>query len=114
MPKPRPHVEIRGVYGGVPTELLEGGRRLADAGVNAVWLGSGALTAERIAFLRREEARVFAEFNTMHEARYLDEHPDAAPIGPDGEVCPAPDGWQGVCPSHPDYRADRMEAFRAV
>jgi threonine dehydratase len=91
---------------------LDRGETLADYGVNAVWLGSGSLTAERIAILRDQGARVFAEFNTMHHAAYLAEHPDAAPIGVNGKVCPPPDGWQGVCPTHPGYRADRMAAFR--
>src|ERR687894_761133 len=49
---------------------------------------------------------------TMPEATYLKDHPDAAPVGSDGKPCPPPDGWQGVCPTHPDYRKARMEAFR--
>jgi hypothetical protein len=32
----------------------------------------------------------------------------------DGEVCPAPHGWQGICPTHPGYRKFRMDAFREV
>jgi hypothetical protein len=75
-------------------------------------MGSGSLTAERIAILRDQGAHVFAEFNTMHHAAYLTDHPDAAPIGVDGQPCPPPDGWQGVCPTHPGYRTDRMSAFR--
>jgi hypothetical protein len=48
----------------------------------------------------------------MHHALFLREHPDAAPVGADGEVCPPPDGWQGICPTHPGYRENRMNAFR--
>lgn len=114
MREPRRHVEIRGIYGGVPTQILDRGKTLADYGVNAIWIGSGGLTAEGIALLREQGSQVFAEFNTMHDAAYLREHPDAAPVGTDGAVCPPPDGWQGVCPTHPGYRAYRMEAFRAV
>jgi hypothetical protein len=105
-------IAIRGIYGGVPTQLFERGRSLADFGINAVWIGSGSLTQERIELLQHQGARVFAEFNTMHDASYLKDHPDAAPIGDDGRVCPPPDGWQGVCPTHPGYRRARMEAFR--
>ncbi len=111
---PRPWVGVRGIYGGVPTPLTEGGRTLASSGVNAVWIGSGGLDAATIDRLHAQGARVFAEFNTMHEAGYLEAHPDAAPVGPDGRRSPAPGGWQGVCPTHPGYRRDRMEAFRAV
>ena len=109
---PRPHVQIRGIYGGVPAELLEDGKTLTDHGINAIWMGSGSLTTERVALLKRQGARVFAEFNAMHVAGYLKDHPDAAPVGTDGDVCPAPQGWQGICPTHPGYRKSRMEAFR--
>jgi hypothetical protein len=111
-PGARPSVAIRGMYGGVPTQLLEGGRSPADSGINAVWVGSGALDSTPIETLRRQGVKVFAEFNTMHDASYLNDHPDARPVGADGRPCPPPDGWQGVCPTHPGYRAARMEAFR--
>jgi hypothetical protein len=110
----RPHVTIRGVYGSVPVELTEQGKTLADQGINAVFTGSRGLTTERVAFLKRQGVRVFAEFNTMHVAGYLKDHPDAAPVGADGDVCPAPHGWQGICPTHPGYRKSRMDAFRKV
>jgi hypothetical protein len=87
---------------------------LDDYGINAIWLGSGAVTNERLALLRGAGVKVFAEFNTMHEAGYLRDHPDAAPVGADGEVSPPPDGWQGICPTHPDYRRYRMDAFREL
>src|SRR5579871_4206077 len=110
----RPHIAIRGIYGGIPTELLTQGRALADYGVNAIWMGSGSLSAESIALLREQGAQVYAEFNSMHEGGYLAVHPDAAPVGADGAICPPPDGWQGLCPTHPGYRRHRMDAFRAV
>jgi hypothetical protein len=109
-------VTVRGIYGGVPTQIFERGKTLEDYGVNAVWIGSGSISRELLASLRARSKtlKVFAEFNTMHEASYLKEHPDARPIGTDGKASPAPDGWQGVCPTHPGYRRERMDAFRAV
>ena len=107
-------VKIRGIYGGVPTQILDRGQTLADYGVNAVWFGSGGLRKEVIDLLRKQNAQVFAEFNTMHEAGYLKEHPDAAPVGSDGHPSPPPDDWQGICPTHEAYRKWRMEAFRAA
>lgn len=109
----RPHVTIRGIYGGVPTELLKKAT-LREAGVNAIFMGSGSVNADDIALLKQQGARVFVEFNTMHVASYTKEHPDAAPIGVDGKVCPPPQGWQGICPTHADYRRSRMDAFRKV
>src|SRR5262249_46519952 len=113
-PPKRPRVAIRGIYGGVPTQIFDRGRSLADYGVNGIWIGSGSVTRESVEGLKAKSpgVKVFAEFNTMHEAGYLKEHPDARPVGPDGRVAPPPDGWQGVCPSHPGYRRYRMEAFR--
>jgi hypothetical protein len=105
---------VRGIYGGVPQEILDSGRRLRDFGVDAVWLGSGSFTPERLARLRAERVQVYAEFNTLHVAEYLKEHPDAAPIGPDGLISPPPHGWQGICPTHDGYRRFRMDAFRKL
>jgi hypothetical protein len=113
-PKARPHLAVRGIYGGVPTALLEKGATLSDSAVNAIWMGSGSVTKESVDLLHAQGSKVFAEFNTLHDAGFLKEHPDAAPVGPDGIVSPAPDGWQGVCPTHPGYRKNRMEAFRRV
>lgn len=112
--EPRPHIEVRGLYGGVPTQILAQGQSLGDYGLNAVWIGSGGLEPEAVKRLQAQGAKVYAEFNTMHEASYRKEHPDAAPVGTDGLPCPAPDGWQGVCPTHPGYRSQRMAAFRRV
>lgn len=112
--EPRPHLRVRGIYGGVPTQWFAEGKTLSDYGVNALWIGSGGLTKEQIALVKQQGAKLFAEFNTMHEAGYLKEHPDAAPIGTDGNVSPPPDGWQGICPTHPGYRKYRMDAFRAA
>lgn len=110
----RPHIRVAGIYGGVPTQLLERGGTLSDYGVNAIWIGSGGVNEERLRLLRDQGAQVFAEFNTMHDASYLRQHPDAAPVGVDGKPCPPPDGWQGICPTHPGYRKQRMEAFQDV
>ena len=110
----RPHVKIRGIYGGTPTQLLEQKKTLPELGVNTIFMGSGGLTQERVAFLKKQGVKVFAEFNTLHVANYLKDHPDAAPVGVDGKICPAPHRWQGICPTHPGYRQYRMDEFRRV
>ena len=88
----------------------------AGASATAVFagIGSGSVTRELVGSLKAKSngLKVFAEFNTMHEASYLKDHPNARPIGPDGQVSPPPDGWQGVCPTHPAYRRHRMDAYR--
>ncbi len=109
-----PAPPVRGIYGGLPQEIVDTGTSLKDFGVDAVWLGSGSYTPERLAWLRAQGVKAYAEFNTLHVADYLKTHPDAAPIGVDGQVSPPPDGWQGICPTHEAYRADRMRAFRTL
>jgi hypothetical protein len=110
----RPWIKIRGIYGGFPDQLLEGGKSPADFGFNAIWVGSGGLNAERIKRYHDLGLKVFAEFNSLHAADYLKQHPDAAPLGPDGQPSPPPDGWQGVSPFHAAYRQNRMAEFRRV
>jgi hypothetical protein len=112
--KPRPWIQVRGIYGGYPKEILQKGHTPADYGINAIWVGSGSLNAEEIDRCRKLGLKVFAEFNSMHAAEYLKDHPDAAPIGPDGKPSPAPQGWQGVSAFHPAYRRERMTEFRRV
>ena len=112
--EPRPWVTIRGLYGGYPDAILERGKTPADFGINAIWVGSGGLKHDQIDRYRQMGLRVFAEFNSMHDASFLKEHPDAAPIGPDGKPSPPPHGWQGVSPFHAGYRRDRMDTFRRV
>ncbi len=102
---------MRGLYGGVPTEIFDSGKTLGDYGINAVFIGTAGVNAERLKLIRSQGARLFAEFNTMHVAEYLKEHPDAAPVGADGKVSPPPEGWQGICPTHPEYRRSRMDSF---
>jgi hypothetical protein len=110
----RPWLTVRGIYGGYPDEILERGETPADYGINALWVGSGSLDAEKIDRYHQLGLKVFAEYNSMHAAQYLREHPDAAPIGPDGKPSPPPQGWQGVSPFHPGYRKNRMDEFRRV
>lgn len=112
--QPRPWLKIRGIYGGFPREMLKRGQTPADYGINAIWVGSGGLNAAEIDRYRQLGLKIFAEFNSMHSASYLKDHPDATPVGPDGKPSPPPEGWQGVSPFHAGYRGERMREFRRV
>jgi len=109
----QPSPFVRGIYGGSPVDSSQD-ERLEDYGVNALFIGSGGITTDLVALIRQQGGQIFAEFNTMHYAKYLEQHPDAAPIGTDGLVAPAPAGWQGVCPTNAGYRHNRMQAFRTL
>jgi|GEM_PF-1176535 len=110
----RPWMNIRGIYGGFPNGIIDRDLTPKEMGLNAIWVGSGGLDAAEIDRYHNMGVKVFAEFNTLHHAGYLTEHPDAAPIGPDGKPSPPADGWQGVSPFHAGYRQNRMEEFRRV
>lgn len=112
--EPREWVTIRGLYGGFPQAILDKGKTPADFGINAIWVGSGGLKPDEIERYHEMGLKVFAEFNSMHSASFLKEHPDAAPIGSDGKPSPPPQGWQGVSPFHAGYRQNRMNEFRRV
>lgn len=110
----RPWLQVCGIYGGYPREILQRGETPAAYGIDAIWVGSGSLHASEIDRYHGLGLKVFAEFNSMHSESYLKDHPDAAPIGPDGKPSPAPHGWQGVSPFHEGYRRDRMQEFRRI
>lgn len=113
-PDPQPHLQVRAIYGSVPESLMDADGRLASAGIDAVCIGSGGIKPELIERLHQAGIKVFAEFNTLHVAGYLKEHPDAAPVGITGEPEPPCDGWQGISPHHAEYRRERMAAFRKL
>lgn len=104
-------VTIRAIYGGMPGEQKPNAQ-LSDYGVNAVFLHSDSITKDRVLWVKQQGAKIFAEFNTLHVANYVEDHPNAAPVGIDGEVSPPPHNWQGICPTHPGYREERMKGFR--
>ena len=106
--------QIRGIYGGVPREVVDRGQSLADLGVNAIFVGANGVDASAIEFAADQGVKLFAEFNTLHIRDFLTGHPDAAPVGPDGQVSPPPHDWQGICPTHQAYREWRMHEFRRV
>jgi hypothetical protein len=72
-PAKRPHITIRGVYGGVPQQIFDRGETLDDYGINAIWIGSASVSNKLVTDLksRSKTLKIFVEFNTMHEAGYL-------------------------------------------
>lgn len=107
-------MKIRGIYGGMPQAILDAGKTVEDFGLNAAWIGSGGLNKDHIKKFRDLGLKIYAEYNSMHLASYLKDHPDATPIGSDGKPSPPPEGWVGVSPFHAGYRKNRMDEFRRV
>lgn len=114
VPEPQPNLQVRAVYGGVPESLMAADGSLAEAGIDAVCLGSAGVNPPLVERLHAAGIKVFAEFNTLHVAGYLKDHPDAAPVGVNGLPEPPCEGWQGISPHHVGYRRERMAAFRKL
>lgn len=104
---------IRGTYAH-PQEFWNTGARLGEYGVNAIFVHSGGLDQPTIARARAEGCLVFAEFATLNGeyGDYVYQHPEAHPIGADGEPVPKATWFLGACPTDPGFRAYRMQALR--
>ncbi|MFB3827713.1 MAG: hypothetical protein ACE15B_13150 [Bryobacteraceae bacterium] len=103
----RKKLEIRGIYSS-PRPFWDRGIRLADCGVNAVFVHAGSITPELMARAEAEGARVFAEFPTLNGKGYVEKHPEAWPIDERGEKAPPAAWFLGACPTDPGFRAWRM------
>ncbi len=106
---------VCGVFGH-PGPLWKKDLRLSDLGINALFVDSPSLDGETIERARDEGCLVFAEFATLNGLYddYVAEHPEAHPIGADGQPA-APATWfMGACPTDPGFRASRMKALRSL
>ncbi len=107
------NVEIRGVYGN-PKPLWDKGWKLAELGVNAIFVHSGSITTDMVTKAQANGLKVFAEYATLNGKDYVDQHPEAWAINAQGrQVSPA--GWfMGVCPTEPGFRAYRIDQLRKL
>ncbi len=104
---------IHGTYAH-PQEFWNTGARLDEYGVNAVFVHSGGLDPTTINRARSEGCLIFAEFATLNGeyGDYVYQHPEAHPIGADGNPVPKATWFLGACPTDPGFRAYRMQALR--
>jgi hypothetical protein len=106
---------IRGTYAH-PQEFWNTGARLDEYGINAIFVHSGGLDSATVARARAEGCLIFAEFATLNGeyGDYVYKHPEARPIGADGEPVPKATWFLGACPTDPGFRAYRMQALREL
>lgn len=100
--------ETRGIYGS-PDSFWKTGARLDDYGINAVFVHAASITPELAARVRREGARLYAEFPTLNGKGYVEKHPEAWPIDATGRQAPPATWFLGACPTEPGFRAYRMK-----
>lgn len=101
-------LEVRGVYSN-PAPFWKAGGRLDEYGINAVFVHSQSITPELAARVRREGAKLYAEFATLNGKGYIEKHPEAWPIDAAGNRAPAASWFMGACPTEPHFRAWRMK-----
>lgn len=106
-------VAVRGAYAS-PKSFWAQGARLDEYGINAIFVHSGAVTADLLSRAREEGALVFAEFATLNGKGYVENHPEAWPVNERGEKSPQATWFLGVCPTDPGFRQYRMEQLRRL
>jgi peroxiredoxin len=99
--------DCRGVFGS-PQPLWDRGVTLRDVGIDAVFVGHGALSDALITRCHQEGARVYAEFGVFQGKKVAEARPELWPIGADGKRL-APEEWYlGLCPNQPAYRKEKL------
>jgi hypothetical protein len=101
-------LEMRGVYGH-PSAFWKTGATLGEYGIDSVFVHAGSINAELVERVRREGAKLYAEFPTLNGRGYVDKHPEAWPIDAAGQKAPPATWFMGACPTEPNFRAYRMK-----
>ena len=104
---------IKGVYGN-PGTLLEAGYTFDELGLNAIFVRSISLNDELYHAALEQGCKVFVEFPVLLGKQYLDEHPHCRPIEASGEPSSPADWFMGVCPTCPDFKAERRQHLKSI
>ncbi|WP_372949863.1 family 10 glycosylhydrolase [Mariniphaga sp.] len=111
--QPERKIEVRGVYGH-PQPLWDKDYKLADLGINSIFVHSGSINQKMMNRARAEGMNVYAEFATLNGKNYVEEHPEAWAINEKGEQVEAASWFMGVCPTEPGFREYRFGLMREL
>src|SRR5262249_28273811 len=103
----------RGVFGS-PQPLWDRGMTLREAGIDAVFVGHGALTDALVARCHQEGARVYAEFGIFQGKKVAEARPELWPIGADGKRLEPEEWYLGLCPNQEAYRQEKLAELREM
>ncbi len=103
-------IAIRGAYSS-PKTFWERGRRLDEYGINALFVGSGAIGEDLIRRARSEGARVYAEFAAWNGSAAP---PQALPVDAEGKISPQQTWFQGICPTYEPFLEARLAALEQL
>ena len=106
-------IMIRGIYGS-PQPFWERGIKIADLGVNAVFIHSGSIDHTLIKKAKAEGLKIYAEFPTLNGKNYVNSHPEAWPINQNGVKAEQASWFMGVCPTDIKFRQFRMDQLRKL
>ncbi|WP_242082917.1 hypothetical protein [Aestuariivivens sediminis] len=104
---------IKGVYGD-PATLLQAGYTFNELGVNALFVRSYSLNDELYNAAREQGCKVFVEFPVLLGRQFIEDHPQCQPRDTTGQASPPADWFMGVCPTCPDFKADRRQHLKRL
>jgi hypothetical protein len=104
---------IKGVYGD-PGTLLKAGYTFNELGVNAIFVRSYSLNDELYNAALEQGCKVFVEFPVLNGRQFLEKNPQCKPIENTGEPSPPADWFMGICPTCPDFKADRRQYLKSI
>ena len=104
---------IKGVYGD-PGTLLKAGYTFNELGVNAIFVRSYSLNDELYRAALEQGCKVFVEFPVLLGRQFLENNPQCRPIETTGEPSPPADWFMGICPTCPDFKAERRQHLKSI
>lgn len=112
----KPHKEkifTKGVYGN-PGTLLKAGYSFKELGMNAIFVRSYSLNDELYKAAHEQGCKVFVEFPVLLGKQFLETNPQCRPLEETGEPSPPADWFMGICPTCPDFKADRQQYLKSI
>lgn len=104
---------INGVYGN-PGTLLKAGYTFNELGMNAIFVRSYSLNDELYNAAREQGCKVFVEFPVLLGRQFLENNPQCRPLETTGEPSPPADWFMGICPTCPEFKADRRQHLKSI
>jgi len=104
---------IKGVYGD-PGTLLKAGYNFNELGMNAIFVRSYSLNDELYSKALEQGCKVFVEFPVLLGRQFLENNPKSWPIDTSGKPSPPADWFMGICPTCPEFKADRRQHLKSI
>lgn len=104
---------IKGVYGD-PGTLLKAGYTFNALGVNAIFVRSYSLNDELYSAALEQGCKVFVEFPVLLGRQFHENNQQCRPIETTGEPSPPADWFMGICPTCPEFKADRRQHLKSI